>query len=802
MRPEGHNLVICGPNGSGKSSILDAIDFLLTGQISRLVGRGTGGITLQEHGINLNAANSPENAFVSGRFQLHDSTVVELQRFVTNSNELSCGTYDPDAMKLLLRLASNGQHILTRQRILQYVTEQPKDRAEKIQALLGLSNLENIRSSLVRVKNNLEKDFDKAEASYQIIRGQIGALLEALNWTDEDILIFVNKQRRILGGTPIESLASQNVRQDLSFGLRQESSEFVNPTTLETDMSNLRRVGSNEWRTKLQASDRVLRVTIGTINAEPRLLHELAHQQLVDQGLKLLDDTGICPLCQTAFPVGELRRKLETRLVAAQEASRLKEQVDDAARDIVTIIDFLLPSLNRALAASEQTHALIAGSSLADWQRHLEILRQSLKQPIQDYLQIDDQVASLFAPSDLDVILAHLGTAISTTFPQSSPEQTAYDRLTQIENLLKAWNAELLKHRAAETAKQYGLMLYKTFLEARDKILGNLYSEIRQRFEELYRQLHGPDEATFVSLLEPDDAGLNFKVDFHGKGMHPPHALHSEGHQDSMGICLFLALAERLAKGKFDMTLLDDVVMSVDSGHRKDLCRVLKEEFRDRQFIIATHDEVWARHLKSTGVVESSNIIELYSWDLLSGPSSDYKHDVWEQIEADLVRNDVPSASGKLRRWAEAFFRDACDNLAASVVFRSAGTYTLGDFMPAANAKWLKWLVEAKNAAKSYGDDKHDKLVSELEADELSFKALRKQISEEDWVVNATVHYNPWTNLHVNEFRPIVQAFMKLNTLYICTQCKGTLHVNPRINPESIRCNCGMKIWNLAKKKP
>jgi hypothetical protein len=199
------------------------------------------------------------------------------------------------------------------------------------------------------------------------------------------------------------------------------------------------------------------------------------------------------------------------------------------------------------------------------------------------------------------------------------------------------------------------------------------------------------------------------------------------------------------------------------------------------------------------GVVQSSDIIHFHSWDILTGPSSDYEHDVWVQIESDLTCNDVPAASAKLRRWAEAFFRDACDYLAASVVFQSAGTYTLGDFMPAANAKWLRWLEEAKKAAKSYGNDK---LVSDFEAEETQFKELRQRISEEDWVVNATVHYNPWTNLHVNEFRTIVQAFMQLNAHYSCPQCNGTLHVDRRINPESVRCNCGTKIWNLARKKP
>ena len=38
--------VISGPNGSGKSGVIDAIEFGLTGQIGRLTGRGTKGLSV------------------------------------------------------------------------------------------------------------------------------------------------------------------------------------------------------------------------------------------------------------------------------------------------------------------------------------------------------------------------------------------------------------------------------------------------------------------------------------------------------------------------------------------------------------------------------------------------------------------------------------------------------------------------------------------------------------------------------------------------------------------------------------
>jgi DNA repair exonuclease SbcCD ATPase subunit len=41
------NFSICGPNGTGKSGIVDAIEFALTGGITRLEGLGTGELSVR-----------------------------------------------------------------------------------------------------------------------------------------------------------------------------------------------------------------------------------------------------------------------------------------------------------------------------------------------------------------------------------------------------------------------------------------------------------------------------------------------------------------------------------------------------------------------------------------------------------------------------------------------------------------------------------------------------------------------------------------------------------------------------------
>src|SRR6266542_2489106 len=61
------NYAISGPNGSGKSGVVDAIEFGLTGDISRLTGRGTKGLSVTEHGPHVDKTKFPDAASVELR---------------------------------------------------------------------------------------------------------------------------------------------------------------------------------------------------------------------------------------------------------------------------------------------------------------------------------------------------------------------------------------------------------------------------------------------------------------------------------------------------------------------------------------------------------------------------------------------------------------------------------------------------------------------------------------------------------------------------------------------------------------
>jgi hypothetical protein len=76
------------------------------------------------------------------------------------------------------------------------------------------------------------------------------------------------------------------------------------------------------------------------------------------------------------------------------------------------------------------------------------------------------------------------------------------------------------------------------------------------------------DEDKFEGKLTPSVGKLAFDVDFYGRGKFPPGVYHSEGHQDGMGLCLYLAMMNHTLGADFTLAVLDDVLMCVAHSRR------------------------------------------------------------------------------------------------------------------------------------------------------------------------------------------------------------------------------------------
>jgi len=345
---------------------------------------------------------------------------------------------------------------------------------------------------------------------------------------------------------------------------------------------------------------------------------------------------------------------------------------------------------------------------------------------------------------------------------------------------------------------QVATRVLDTYNKTSTSVLTQIYKDVEQDFSKYYRIVNREDEATFQGKLVPSIGKLGFDVDFYGRGYFPPGAYHSEGHQDAMGICLYLALMKHTLGPNFTFAVLDDVLMSVDANHRREICALMNAEFPNTQFIMTTHDPVWLQHMKTEQLITGKSSVQFRKWTVDDGPVVWDSKEIWKEISDELDKNDVSGAAGTLRRYLEYISNHLSDRLRASIEYHGDAQYELGDLLPGVVMRWKKLLARAQESAQSWGRKEE---VPQLSKRQEEFGALVAKSQIEQWAINKAIHYNEWANLSKQEFLPVVVAFRTLLDSLRCPACGGFFYLTPpKGNAEAIRCDCGSVNINLKKK--
>ena len=769
------------------------------------MGEGTSGITLQRHGPHID--HEPESASVTATIHLEGMPQpIELSRCMAQPDQLLC----PDEAKAPLArtrdLMRRGGVVLTRRDILRYVAAEAGKRANEIEELLHLKDVDDVRSSFVRARTELTRNEKAALRAIETSKAEVNVTLGLPKYSDEGLLDAVNSCRHTLGGGPANSQQSNGFKEGIvPPAARETASTSVNMSNFLQAVNNIREAAPSNLVTELVRNDEDLRRNITDLRANPGLLAELERLELTTHASRFVEDSTVeCPVCGALWPEEDLKNHLNTKIAAAQAASVVQKSISDAAETITIPARTLLANVNALTEGLQSSDVKIREEdikALDSWKVSLTGLLTAVADPLGQYLDSGlsaDSVARMFVPDTLPHLLDRIERAVQDTLPKSSPEQSAWDKLTRLEESVRVLENRIGEAEVGKLYSERSKVLLTEYEKARDKVLDGLYSRIADRLVEFYRVLHTHEADNFGARLQPQGAALNFEVDFMGRGTHPPHALHSEGHQDSMGVCLFLALNEELVKGNLGLIVLDDVMMSVDTGHRKDICRLLAEHFAECQFVITTHDRTWAKQLRQEGIVEGNQAIEFTGWTVETGPNTHRQMDLWETIQAHLNLDDVNGAAFRLRRGTEDFFEEVCNALGAQITYNSGMQWQLDDWLPAVMDEYRDLLKRGRGAALSWDDKDALAAFDELES-------VRKQIYKrtyvEQWSINASVHYNNWENMSKEDFSPVVDAFRDLQDLFTCSTCGRLLDKLPRKGgPEVAKCPCGKVNWNLRRK--
>ncbi len=792
---EGKTFAISGPNGSGKSGVIDAIEFGLTGQIGRLTGTGTKGLSVSEHGPHVDKTKFPDASFVEIKAFLSEiGKSVRITRKISSPNKPKVEPPEPEVIAAVAEIANHPEIALSRREILRFILVEPAKRSEEIQTLLKLEEIGQTRSSLNTAQNKLQTNRQIANTQTQAHRDALQRHLQIPTLQSQDILDVVNKRRDLLGLSPITDL-TPDTKLDSGLSSSGKISDFNKQSVLRDLRAFAQTMEGFPELAKSQI-DAIIR-DLSKLESDPALLAALRQRSLVEKGLELIDGP-YCPLCDHPWKdEKELTEHLKGKLAKSNEAFKLQQSLinnggliaKEGARVATLLVG--IQKIAESLGQTMLTHLLV------DWKADLERLKTNLAS-VDGITALRTRLATgwLSAPDTLPKQVAELSTKV-----EARPDQTAtvdaQTFLTTAQLRLGDYREALRKKKTAEIAANIAKVAYKTYCEVLEDQLTKLYGEVEKDFSNFYQVLNENDESKFTAKFTPTEGRLELDVNFYERGLFPPGAYHSEGHQDGMGVCLYLALMKRLFGSSFTFALLDDVVMSVDSGHRYQFCKLLKTHFPDTQFIITTHDPVWAEQMRSAGLVSSKTSLAFHSWTIDTGPLVESNLEIWDEIGAFLQKAKVDLAAAALRHHLEYSSRQLADQLGAMPPFRADGNYELGDLLPSVLTRMKSLCSKAADAANSWGNTA-GRNVALNRADWLSKSAGASNV--EQWAINRAVHYNQWHNFSKQDFEPVVVAFRGLLDCFRCDTCKSWLYVAPRTKPESLRCACNTINLNLKPK--
>ena len=613
------NFAIFGPNGTGKSGVVDAIEFALTGNIARLSKKENGEVSVREHAPHVDSREHPEKAKVVMTVNIpHLNEMVRIERNVLDPLN---PTYTPDSHKIreeLNRYSEQADFVLTRREIIQYILSTPGDRAREIQALLKLDEVEYLRDTLSKLEKSKRRDLETLQGAKKIVFEQLKHTLGINEYSDEKLLEVVNIRRKILKLNPIDSLPEPTLFLEPSQSNPDENFQKIRKTEAINDINKLlEKIDYLNSQTTKEELFKII-VQLNLLSSDPLMIKNVSREQFLKLAVEVLDDEN-CPLCDTKWKIDELKEKIQIKLRRFEEIDKTRVEIEKQMEPVIKDINETSAFLTKLLL---QIPILkIDGAEAIE--KYLRGLEETKKQ-LEKFLPVEKSIESLSnfsaVPKEIAEIIDVAQKAISL-LPDLSEEDSAKQFLVSAQRHTDNFRSILVQLKKAEDEMKILSIAYESYVKISTEVLEEIYAKVERSFGEIYGEINIVDEKNFQAQLVSSAGKLGLDVDFFGRGFFHPGAYHSEGHQDSMGICLYLSLMKYLQGESFTLVVLDDVMVSVDYEHRRKMARIFKKYFPSTQFIITSHDKNSIECLADEGLIEKDSILEFANWNIETGPT-------------------------------------------------------------------------------------------------------------------------------------------------------------------------------------
>jgi DNA repair exonuclease SbcCD ATPase subunit len=615
-------VVLSGRNGAGKSTVLDAVEFALTGTINKFLVKEARGGGLDAHIWWVGKGDALEH-YVTVGFVDEDG-----ERFqVTRSRSAGCDKQPQQIMDALCRVNSD---VLTPLETLLQMTlirdehiaalsldlpEQSRFAILKaaIGSLGGQDFSERTDAIVATAKASKTKQTERVKAIQDDLGRTLSALTEARSVAarsaniSEALQILESFAESLPSGLKerIEALRSYIAEKRLALREieRARSSvqdlqgeiAFWNSPEAEEQIANAESMVQSARERKTQAEEQFV-LAVHSQQAEGAADEFATHlAALVEHGAALGLQEGHCPLCNA--------QRAETDFHAALTAARARiaERANtlSVANHAVSVAREELTSAEQSLVTAEQ--------ALQSLNNRRAALETGLK-AIQD----------VYAKHDFNVVVSDITSAQTLLFAEHErlakfdralsilEGSDAVDRVKELEQrvirLREVQNDEAAKLTSTEKAFESARQIESAAKTVQNQILTEQFDTVMPLLKELYRRLRPHTDWTEI---ESDFGGkvrasLNFTV-----GGYNPQFLFSSGQRRATGLAFLLAVHLSRPWCRWKSLMLDDPVQHIDDYRALNLVEVLSAIRRtDRQVIIAVEDPALAdllcRRLRST----------------------------------------------------------------------------------------------------------------------------------------------------------------------------------------------------------
>lgn len=771
------NLLIIGENGTGKSSIIDAFEFALKGKVDKLK---QGGDVTEKKSI----------PFVNAEGGARVSLEVVYPENKAERIDISF-PYDPgvipDGLKEFVAQAQEHNFVLRRSRILQFIDAKGGERYGEFSKLIGLEQLENMVTAWSDKRNSLLREVKQVEQNYLQHLTLAGQDLGGDISSESELVDSINTYLGRFGQPGVTNLG--DLEEQLNdIHLQLDSVDSASPKLHK--LNHLRDVAQELPQFFTDVATSVQKVTAAEqeYTVEKAVLDEAALEVLLLEGRRVFHDQierKTCPLCERSIPdLPAFISRLDTRITELQaltiKRTALNTAFTTAIAALVSLGDKLEEFhslLNEAVPQFKQTGVLAAKKQVSEWQQTMNARRVPVTGP--DFIehsalgQLLGQIPSIEAEVELEI--------------NSLKAEPQLELLLNLTSTARDWRAAVQQQEKLKTTRELAQRyerLYNKLVEARRAGIQAIQEEIADSLERLYHTLHPDDARLTVSFrIHNKNRSINLLTSFLDQN-DDPRNYYSEGHLDSLGLCIFLAFILRFNQD-FKLIILDDVLTTIDSGHRLRVARLLAQEFKDYQLILTTHDRLWAEQLRHALAAGSTRFVRLKPWTWETGTDSQEYIPRWSYYREQAAGGYPQEAIAGTGRTFEKFLYEMRGRLRLHMHAQPDDQYTIGDMY----GPFFSWLRKSRPVRSDW-----PAFSSEIERLEGRLDQVWRL---RNW---SGSHHNPWGEaVSETDAMSFIDEIEKLVGAFECPVCRTLVVYNSYAKvlhcPECRPCPPPQPMW-------